>query len=57
MSGDENNGLNIRKVSDYGIEEASEALQVAWHLYEKKDYSYSLFFGHLDIEKLLKAIR
>lgn len=56
MSGDENNGVNFRKVSDYWIEEASEALQVAWHLYEKKDYSYSLFFGHLAIEKLLKAI-
>ena len=54
--GDEKNGVNILKVSDYWIEEASEARQVAWHLYEKKDYSSSLFFGHLAREKLLKAI-
>ena len=33
-----------------------ESLQVAQHLFEKKDYSYALFFGHLAIEKLLKSI-
>lgn len=29
---------------------------VANHLFEKGDYSYALFFGHLTIEKILKAI-
>ena len=29
---------------------------MANHLFEKGDYAYSLFFGHLAIEKLLKAI-
>jgi len=29
--------------------------EVMKHLYEKKDYSWSLFLGHLVIEKLLKA--
>ncbi|MBW1703488.1 MAG: HEPN domain-containing protein [Deltaproteobacteria bacterium] len=48
--------MNIQKIIQYWLEEASEALKVAWHLYEKDDYSYSLFFGHLAIEKLLKAI-
>ena len=38
------------------MEEATESLQVARHLYEKKDYSYSLFFAHLAMEKILKAI-
>ncbi|MEW5800705.1 MAG: HEPN domain-containing protein [bacterium] len=56
MSSNEKNGLDIQRIRNYWIEEASEALQVAWHLYEKKDYSYSLFFGHLALEKLLKAI-
>ncbi|OPX33932.1 MAG: hypothetical protein B1H11_11735 [Desulfobacteraceae bacterium 4484_190.1] len=32
-----------------------EALNVADHLYEKNDCSYSLFLGHLAIEKLLKG--
>ena len=29
---------------------------MADHLVEKGDYSYALFFGHLAIEKLLKAL-
>ena len=29
---------------------------MAFHLFEKGDYTYTLFFGHLTIEKLLKAI-
>ncbi|MEW6003092.1 MAG: hypothetical protein AB1638_10655 [Nitrospirota bacterium] len=30
---------------------------MAGHLFEKGDYPYALFFGHLTIEKLLKALR
>ena len=48
--------MDIKKIKQYWLEEASEALKVAWDLYEKADYTYSLFFGHLSIEKLLKAI-
>ncbi len=48
--------MNIQKVKKYWLDEAIEALQVAKHLFEKKDYSYALFFGHLSIEKVLKAI-
>ena len=29
---------------------------MAGHLFEKGDYSYALFFGHLAIEKLLKSL-
>ncbi|MCK5405156.1 MAG: HEPN domain-containing protein [Desulfobulbaceae bacterium] len=29
---------------------------MAEHLFEKKDYSYALFFGHLAIEKIIKAV-
>jgi HEPN domain-containing protein len=35
--------------------EAEEALEVADHLVAKTDYSYALFFGHLAVEKALKA--
>lgn len=48
--------MNWEKVRDFWIEEADEALNVAGHLFDKEDFSYSLFFGHLAIEKLLKAI-
>jgi HEPN domain-containing protein len=46
----------MKRTIDYWLEEAEEALKVADHLFEKKDYSYSLFFGHLAVEKIIKAI-
>lgn len=49
-------GNPMQKTVDYWLEEGDEALKVAEHLFEKKDYSYSLFFGHLAVEKILKAI-
>jgi hypothetical protein len=48
--------MDPQKVKEFWLEEAEESLSVAWHLFEKTDYSYSLFFGHLAIEKLLKAV-
>ena len=48
--------LNLANIQLYWITEAEEALTVADHLLEKSDYSYALFFGHLSVEKLLKAI-
>ena len=48
--------LDFRQIVSYWTEEAEEALTVAEHLYEKGDYSYSLFFGHLAIEKMLKGV-
>ncbi len=44
------------RIASYWITESSEALDVATHLVEKEDFSYALFFGHLAVEKLLKAI-
>ncbi|MDP3112707.1 MAG: HEPN domain-containing protein [Thermodesulfovibrionales bacterium] len=48
--------MDIQKVKNFWIEEAEESLRVAYHLFEKKDYSYALFFGHLAVEKILKAL-
>ncbi|MFH1992493.1 MAG: HEPN domain-containing protein [Pseudomonadota bacterium] len=48
--------MDIKEIESFWIAEAEEALQVADHLMEKNDYSYALFFGHLAIEKLLKAL-
>ena len=41
---------------DYWIATAESDWTVAGHLFEKGDYSYALFFGHLTLEKLLKAL-
>ena len=48
--------IDVEKLKAYWLTEAEEALEVAEHLVEKEDYSYSLFFGHLAVEKLLKAL-
>jgi len=40
----------------YWLKTADQDWKVANHLFEKKDYSYALFFGHLTIEKILKAV-
>jgi HEPN domain-containing protein len=48
--------LDIPNIKSYWIKEADEALIVAEHLFEKSDYSYALFFGHLAVEKILKAL-
>ncbi len=48
--------MNQEEIVDYWKIEADESLKVATHLFDKKDYSYALFFGHLAVEKILKAI-
>lgn len=48
--------FDVEQVVAYWLTEADEALQVADHLVEKADYSYALFFGHLAVEKVLKAL-
>jgi len=48
--------MNQEKIVGYWKVEAEESLKVAHHLFEKMDYSYSLFFGHLAVEKILKAL-
>ncbi|MEW5693827.1 MAG: HEPN domain-containing protein [Candidatus Hydrogenedentota bacterium] len=41
---------------DYWVKLAENDWTVARHLFEKEDYPYALFFGHMTIEKILKAI-
>ena len=56
MSEKDQGPLDVNQIKDYWLTEAEEALHVAEHLIEKADYSYALFFGHVAVEKLLKAI-
>ena len=41
---------------DYWLKASENDWHVAHHLVEKGDYPYALFFGHLTVEKLLKAL-
>ena len=45
-----------REKIGYWLKSSTKDWRVANHLFEKGDYPYALFFGHLAIEKLLKAI-
>ena len=48
--------MEQKQIVDYWRDEADESLAVMRHLFEKKDYSYALFFGHLAVEKIIKAL-
>ena len=40
----------------YWVETSEQDYNTMLHLYETKDYHWSLFMGHLVLEKLLKAL-
>lgn len=40
----------------YWLKTSHQDWTVSKHLFEKGDYTYALFFGHLTVEKVLKAI-
>lgn len=44
------------ELTAYWLKSAASDLVVAEHLFEKKDYHYCLFIGHLVLEKTLKAL-
>ncbi len=48
--------MNIDDKISYWCHSAENDWSVAGHLFEKADYSYALFFGHLTLEKLLKGL-
>jgi len=48
--------MDKKKAIEYWLKSAEHDRQVVKHLFDNKDYSYALFFGHLTIEKILKAI-
>ena len=48
--------MSKREKTEYWVKSSGSDWKVANHLFEKGDYAYALFFGHLTIEKLLKAI-
>ncbi len=50
------NGNEINKNTEYWNESSNQDLKVAQELFELKHYPQCLFFCHLSLEKLLKAI-
>ncbi len=48
--------MNVPEVVRYWLESADDDWPVVKHLMNSGDYHYALFFGHLHLEKLLKAL-
>ncbi len=47
--------MQKKELIKYWIDSSDSDFLAMVHLYEKGDYSWSLFIGHLVVEKLLKA--
>lgn len=52
----ENNEFDKDKIIKYWIDSSDEDYETMIVMFESKRYSWSLFVGHLMIEKLLKAL-
>lgn len=48
-------GINSQKLIQYWVDGSDDDYDTMMVMYETKRYSWSLFIGHLMIEKLLKA--
>jgi len=48
--------MDKKEVLKHWIESSENDFSAMDHLFEKGDYSWSLFIGHLVIEKLLKSL-
>jgi HEPN domain-containing protein len=53
--GTENQDIDVDKIVDHWIETSSDDFQTMIKLFESNSYNWSLFLGHISIEKLLKA--
>jgi len=48
--------MNVKKLQNYWFAGYKDAFLTAEKLYETKRYHHALFFGHLALEKILKAV-
>ena len=53
---DDNNKIDIEKIVKHWIDTSEEDFQTMLSLYDSKSYGWSLFLGHISVEKLLKAV-
>jgi len=52
---DESLNINVDKIVKHWIDTSEDDFQTMLSLFESKSYGWSLFLGHITIEKLLKA--
>ena len=51
----DNNKIKIDNIFNHCLESSDSDFDTMIHLYNSKDYHWSLFIGHLVIEKIIKA--
>lgn len=47
--------FEVEKIFKHWIDSSDKDFETMIHLFESKDYHWSLFIGHIVIEKLIKA--
>jgi len=52
---DQNKIKNVEKVVNYWLTSSDDDFKVMNNLYQSKNYNWSLFLGHIVMEKMLKA--
>jgi HEPN domain-containing protein len=53
---DDNSNIDVEKIVKHWIDTSEEDFQAMLSLYDSKSYGWSLFLGHISVEKLLKAV-
>ena len=53
--GEKDEIIDFKKIVNHWIETSDEDFQTMINLFESKSYNWSLFLGHISVEKLLKA--
>lgn len=48
--------MDLKEIEKYWIESSQDAFDIAKTLFENNKFVYSMFFLHLSIEKMLKAL-
>jgi len=53
---DDNSNIDVEKIVKHWIDTSDDDFQTMLSLYNSNSYSWSLFLGHISVEKLLKAV-
>ena len=56
MADQKTNDLDVEKIKNHWIETSNDDFKTMNELFKSKSYNWTLFVGHISVEKLLKAL-
>lgn len=56
MTDQRTDDLDVEKIKNHWIETSNDDFKTMNELFESKSYNWTLFIGHISVEKLLKAL-